>query len=134
MAWTTLLALLATLLCSAAAAATNETTVWTPNGCPTMGVTAPRIVHYHQHKAGGKTVNTVLVDRYHGIESHSRTRKALSYAVAKQYKGQRIVTFVREPVSKVLSRFWYWRSGERGKTKTESVACRTLEEYASCCT
>ena len=77
-------------------------------------------------------MNTVLVDRHHGTESHSATRKALSYAVAKQYKGQRIVTFVREPVSKVLSRFWYWRTGALGKDKT--VACRTLEEYTSCCT
>ena len=41
-----------------------------------------------------------------------------------------VITFVREPVSRSLSRFWYWRAKGSDSDKEGKARCATLAEYA----
>ena len=41
-----------------------------------------------------------------------------------------VITFVREPVSRALSRFWYWRAKGSDSDKEGKARCATLAEYA----
>ena len=111
-----------------------------------------RLRHYHQHKAGGKTVNYILeriktanndgsdpsqaplFTRANGGEIHGN-RKSLHQHMRKGESNDRYVTFLREPTAKVMSRFYYHRTMCNGTSwmipcyKLAGVCCLTLEDY-----
>lgn len=113
-----------------------------------------RLRHYHQHKAGGKTVNYILerirplstdtsrpdatvrplFTRDNGGEIHGR-RKHLEKHIRKGNVTDRYVTFLREPTAKVMSRFYYHRTMCNGTSwlvpsyKLAGVCCLTLAQY-----
>ena len=108
-----------------------------------------RLRHYHQHKAGGKTVNYILerikaagnddqsqplFSRANGGEIHGN-RKSLHKHMRKGESNNRYVTFLREPTAKVMSRFYYHRTMCNGTSwmipcyKLAGVCCLTLEDY-----
>ena len=110
-----------------------------------------RLRHYHQHKAGGKTVNFILervrtasklladqnqplFTRANGGEIHGN-RKSLHKHMRKGKSTDRYVTFLREPRAKIMSRFYYHRTMCNGTSwmipcyKLSGVCCLTLEEY-----
>jgi len=109
-----------------------------------------RLRHYHQHKAGGKTVNSILerieskfadTDQNHplftranGGEIHGN-RKSLHKHMRKGESTDRYVTFLREPTAKIMSRFYYHRTMCNGTSwmipcfKLAGVCCLTLEDY-----
>ena len=108
--------------------------------------------HYHQHKAGGKTVNYILerirplsadildaatrplFTRDNGGEIHG-SRKHLEKHMRKGNVTDRYVTFLREPSAKVMSRFYYHRTMCNGTSwlvpsyKLAGVCCLTLAQY-----
>mmetsp|Transcript_13494 Transcript_13494/g.29313 ORF Transcript_13494/g.29313 Transcript_13494/m.29313 type:complete len:428 (+) Transcript_13494:216-1499(+) len=111
-----------------------------------------RLRHYHQHKAGGKTVNYILerarplsadtndttagplFTRDSGGEIHG-SRKRLQKHIQKGDVTDRYVTFLREPTAKVMSRFYYHRTMCNGTRwlvpsyKLAGVCCLTLAQY-----
>ena len=89
------------------------------------------IAHYHQHKNAGITIRAMLKNVTHAREMHSSRPPLAEVLRAAGAKREFVVTFVREPVSRTLSRYWYWRAtGSDKSKKTRKARCATLLEYA----
>ena len=67
------------------------------------------IAHYHQHKNAGITIRAMLKNVTHAREMHSSRPPLAKVLRAAGAQREFVVTFVREPVSRTLSRYWYWR-------------------------
>ena len=89
-----------------------------------------KLVHYHQHKAAGITVRGILKHaNAHEIHSNRPPLAEVLRTAAKHDKF--VLTFVRAPVPRTLSRFWYWRAdGHDTSEKRRKARCLTLAEYA----
>ena len=89
-----------------------------------------KLVHYHQHKAAGITVRGILKHaNAHEIHSNRPPLAEVLRSAAKHDKF--VLTFVRAPVPRTLSRFWYWRADGRDTSeKRRKARCLTLAEYA----
>jgi hypothetical protein len=89
-----------------------------------------KLVHYHQHKAAGITVRGILKHaNAHEIHSNRPPLAEVLRSAAKHDKF--VLTFVRAPVPRTLSRFWYWRAdGHDTSEKRRKARCLTLAEYA----
>ena len=107
--------------------------------------------HYHSHKAGGKTLNFILSKAQmasgssedggslfsrKGGEIHGGRKSLNSYLDSSSNSSNaRYVTFLREPSSKVMSRFYYHRAMCDGSDwlqpsfKAIGVCCLSLEDY-----
>ena len=89
-----------------------------------------KVLHYHQHKAAGITVRGILKHaNAHEIHSNRPPLAEVLRSAAKHDKF--VLTFVRAPVPRTLSRFWYWRAdGHDTSEKRRKARCLTLAEYA----
>lgn len=68
------------------------------------------------------------------MESHGSRRGPLPQHLARAARSHRlVVTLVREPISRALSRFWYWRSQAAASGfdfgKVGKARCLPLEAY-----
>ena len=89
------------------------------------------LMHYHQHKTGGISLNTIVVSRYRGEEIHGGKRPPLVQVLefAARY-NRSVVTLLREPVARALSRFFFWRATEHpGTPKGFKALCQSLSSY-----
>jgi len=95
-----------------------------------------KVMHYHLHKTGGITINSILMDRYDGSQLHGAKRPKLSHALEK--KNYYYISYVRDPVAALLSRFYFWRACATStssntyhleKSKIKKVMCQTQDSY-----
>jgi len=136
--FTLLLAASAALEQTQAAAAPLGAGGWTaaPESCaglaPRPGTT--NVVHYHLHKTGGISLNSILLDRFGGKQLHGPQRKGLTESLAASPHSF-MVTYVREPVAALLSRFYFWRAQSSSSTfrlepsKAAKVLCQPMDDY-----
>jgi uncharacterized membrane protein YgcG len=80
-------------------------------------------------KTGGITLNQIFTERYRYKQMHGAGVPSLSDAL-RNYPNNYYVTYMREPISGLLSRFYFWRlSNEGTHKKYAKVLCHTLHEY-----
>ena len=94
----------------------------------------PRARHFHIAKAGGTTVRSIVVYRYRGRELHGAGKGTLAdYARECLDASCPIVTWLREPASKVSSNFFYLRTlAARSNARwVRRAKCETLDEHVA---
>ena len=94
----------------------------------------PRARHFHIAKAGGTTVRSIVVYRYRGRELHGAGKGTLADYARNCLDGScPIVTWLREPASKVCSNFFYLRTlAARSNARwVRRARCETLGEHVS---
>ena len=94
----------------------------------------PRARHFHIAKAGGTTVRSIVVYRYRGRELHGAGKGTLAdYARDCLDASCPIVTWLREPASKVCSNFFYLRTlAARSNARwVRRAKCETLDEHVA---
>ena len=88
------------------------------------------LIHYHQHKNAGLTVRWMLKRWNNTREMHGTRPQLVGVLDDANRKRGLVITFVREPVARSLSRFWYWRAKGSDSGKEAKARCATLAEYA----
>ena len=92
--------------------------------CPEAGSRGPprkqggarrwsEMVHYHIAKNGGTTLRGILQARYDAKELHGPQKQEYSryfHSRTERWRGRYFVAFARDPISKLLSQFYYARS------------------------
>jgi len=103
--------------------------------CPVPGSRGPRkwenMISYHISKNSGTTLRGILQKRYKALELHGPKKEPYAHyfhSLKEKYRGHYFVVFVREPVSKLLSQFYYVRSSLSGAFGRWH-RCFNFEEY-----
>ena len=78
----------------------------------------------------GLTVRWMLKRWKNAREMHGTRPQLVDVLDDAARKRGLVITFVREPVSRSLSRFWYWRAKGSDSDKEGKARCATLAEYA----
>jgi hypothetical protein len=104
------------------------------DSCPNKESNMKKVTHYHLHKTGGITINSILMSRYGGSQLHGPERPILSKALDSSHSSY-FISYVRDPIAALLSRFFFWRACAVSKTyrleadKERKVMCQTLDSY-----